>query len=82
ASVVVNDLRAFLRRNPRIGHIYFNGDAARRLYERRVRPALTPRQKRIPWLALPSTSPAHAGLTLQQKIKAWSVISRDLASGC
>lgn len=78
ASVVTNDLRKFLQRNARIGHIYFNGDATRKLYERQVLPGLTPRQQRIPRKALPSTSPAHAGLTLAQKIKAWSVIRQEL----
>ena len=79
ASIVVNDLRDFLRRNSGIGHIYFNGDTARRLYERHVLATLTPRQQQLPRQVLPSTSPAHAGRTLQQKIEAWSVIRQALA---
>jgi hypoxanthine-DNA glycosylase len=80
ASIVANDLRDFLHRNAGIRHIYFNGNAARQLYERHVLPILTPRQQQLPRVTLPSTSPAHAGRTLQQKIKAWSVIRQDLAS--
>lgn len=80
ASIVVNDLRDFLRRNAGIGHVYFNGDTARKLYERHVLPTLTPRQQQLPRLVLPSTSPAHAGLTLQQKIKAWAVIRQGLTA--
>jgi hypoxanthine-DNA glycosylase len=78
ASIVANDLRGFLRRNDGIRHIYFNGDTARRLYERHVLATLTASQRQIPRQALPSSSPAHAARTLQQKIEAWSVIRQNL----
>lgn len=80
ASIVANDLRSFLRRHAGIRHIYFNGNAARQLYERQVLPTLTPLQQLLPRVVLPSTSPAHAGRTLQQKITAWAVIRQELAN--
>jgi double-stranded uracil-DNA glycosylase len=79
ASIVANDLRDFLRRNAGIRSIYFNGNTASRLYAQHVLATLTPRQQLIVRRTLPSTSPAHAGLTLEQKITAWAVIGRDLA---
>ena len=78
ASIIVNDLGDFLRRNDGIRHIYFNGDTARRLYERHVLATLSAPQQQIPRLTLPSSSPAHAARTLQQKVEAWSVIRQDL----
>ncbi len=74
-SIVVNDFSTFLRRNPGIGRIHFNGSTARQLYERHVLLALTGRQQRIPRFTLPSTSPANARTTLREKTQAWSVIS-------
>ena len=75
-SVVANDLREFLDGHPGIRHIYFNGAAAGRLFERHVLTTLTTCQQQLPRLVLPSTSPAHAGRSLQQKIEAWEVIRR------
>jgi TDG/mug DNA glycosylase family protein len=73
-SIVVNDFRRFLARNPGIDHIYFNGGAARVLYERHVVPTLPVGQQGISRSTLPSTSPANARLSLTQKIQAWHVI--------
>jgi double-stranded uracil-DNA glycosylase len=75
-SVVANDFRRFLQRNPGIERIYFNGNTARRLYDRHVLATLAQSQQLIPRFTLPSTSPANAGCSLQDKIHAWRVISQ------
>jgi TDG/mug DNA glycosylase family protein len=74
ATIVINDFASFFRAHPRIAHVYFNGAKAEATYRRRVLPALSDRAAALPLLRLPSTSPAHAGMTLEQKKSAWRVI--------
>jgi TDG/mug DNA glycosylase family protein len=73
-SIVPNDFRRFLRQNPGIERIFFNGNAARQLYDRHVLATLAAPQRLIPRLTLPSTSPAHAGRSVQEKTLAWRAI--------
>ena len=72
ASVVPNDVAGLLAACPRIGRICFNGTAAATLFRRHILPALDPRRVAgLEVLRLPSTSPAMATLTLEQKRAAW-----------
>ena len=73
-SVEVNDFARFYTSHPGIERIFFNGAKAESLYLRHVLPALKSRQARLPHQRLPSTSPANAGMTVQQKRAAWQVI--------
>jgi TDG/mug DNA glycosylase family protein len=75
ASVVPNDFNGFLSRHRRIKSIYFNGGPARELFDRHVLPGLAPRHLAIERVTLPSTSPAHAGRSHQDKLEAWRVIA-------
>lgn len=77
-SMVVNDFRRFLSRNPGIDHIYFNGGTAGALFRLHVLPRLSERQLEIPRFTLPSTSPAHARLSVADKFLAWRVITQAL----
>ena len=70
-SIVVNDFTGFFRRHPQIRVVGFNGGTARILYRRHVLPVLPEKLRDLPALQLPSTSPAHAGRTLPQKLKLW-----------
>jgi hypoxanthine-DNA glycosylase len=65
----VNDFPGFLEVHPDIGTIGFNGRKAETMFRRLVVPQLgTP----IPELVtLPSTSPAHATLTVDDKLRIW-----------
>lgn len=82
-SVRVNDFAGFLARHPRIGCIAFNGGTAETLFRRHVLPRLraagTTRTLRL--VRLPSTSPAHAGLTLARKRAAWRRALRAALAG-
>ncbi len=78
ASVVVNDLGAFLARHPRIRLVCFNGRTAAALYRRHVLPALHPRLRTLATLELPSTSPAHAALPLPAKLERWQALAAEL----
>lgn len=77
-SVVANDFVAFFASHPRIGKVVFNGATAERWYRRHVAPALPPRP--MVYARLPSTSPAHAGLSCRQKLEAWRLEIRGDAA--
>lgn len=73
-SVVVNDFASFLLEHRQIRQIAFNGGGAEALFRRHVLPVLPGDLQRIARVRLPSTSPAHARLTLQAKARAWSLL--------
>jgi hypoxanthine-DNA glycosylase len=73
-SIVVNDFAGFLRQHPKIGHIFFNGARAGQEYVRRALPGLPMGPAEIPRTRLPSTSPAMAMLSFEQKLAQWSQI--------
>lgn len=70
ATIVPNEIAAFLDRHRRIRTIAFNGLGAERLFRRYVSPTLSC-DRPIDLVRLPSTSPAHAGRTFQEKLAAW-----------
>ena len=59
STIVPNDFAAFLRTHAQIGKICCNGSEAARLFRR---------------LVLPSTSPAHAAMSFDEKLLRWRVI--------
>ena len=69
-SSVPNDFEAFFREHPAIKRVFFNGAKAEQCFRRQV----LGRQV-IPYglvlARLPSTSPAHAGMTLENKLEKW-----------
>jgi double-stranded uracil-DNA glycosylase len=73
-SVVPNDFAAFFRAHPRIRRVYFNGQKAQGLFRRYVLPALGAESAGIHFECLPSTSPAHAGMTFAKKLDRWTRI--------
>lgn len=77
-TLVPNDFRPFFHDHPAIRRVYFNGAKAESVYLKRVLPGLTGEAAALPRLRLPSTSPAHATLSLEQKTAAWRVILDDL----
>ena len=64
-----NAIESLLDAHPRIGAVAFNGSGARRLYDRHFR-----RRPAIAYLALPSTSPAYAGLDFAAKLERWRAL--------
>ena len=68
-SIVVNDFAYFLAAHPHIHTVCFNGATAQTLYHRHATgPALA-------MLCLPSTSPAHAAMSMAAKTDAWRQIA-------
>lgn len=74
-SIEPNDFAAFFARHRRIRHVCFNGAAAERCFRRRVLPPLGALGEELEFRRLPSTSPAHASLSLRDKLAAWSVLA-------
>jgi len=71
SDIVVNDFHAFFKAHKAIRLICFNGKTSERLYRQNVLPSLPKRLGEIPTLQLPSTSPAHAGMTFAHKLAQW-----------
>jgi hypoxanthine-DNA glycosylase len=76
ASIVPNDFRAFFDAHPHVKHVFFNGAKAEICFHRYVRPNLS--DGGLHFTRLPSTSPAHASLSLPQKLKAWRAVTDAL----
>jgi len=69
-SARANDFPGLLQRFPEIRAIFFNGATSEKYFYRLALPKLPP-DLDIELLRLPSTSPAHAGMTFEQKLVAW-----------
>lgn len=70
-SIQVNDFESLFNRCPKIERIVFNGQKAELLFKRRVLPGLRSSLGDIECIRLPSTSPAHAAMSFEQKKAAW-----------
>ena len=70
-----NAIDRLLDTHPPIRAVAFNGSGARRLYDRHFA-----RRAELAYLALPSTSPAHAGLDFTEKLARWTAL-REALSG-
>lgn len=69
---VPNDFTSFLDEHPNITLIAFNGQKAAAFFKKHVR---LNRDYRL--VTLPSTSPANAGKTFEQKLEEWKVIRKS-----
>jgi len=81
ASEVPNDLLAFFHRHPHIGTVFFNGRKAEAAYRRHVLPLLGDEARPLRYCRLPSTSPAHAGRSFDEKLLAWQAVRQALELG-
>ena len=70
---VPNTIDRLLDMHPLIGAVAFNGSGARRLYDRHFI-----RHPSLAYLALPSTSPAHARLDFATKLGQWRALREAL----
>ncbi|MFN2310229.1 MAG: DNA-deoxyinosine glycosylase [Gammaproteobacteria bacterium] len=71
-SIVANDFGGFYSSHPQIQRVFFNGLKAEQEYAKRVLSGLPDSARGIVYLRLPSTSPAMAMLSFEQKLSAWS----------
>jgi TDG/mug DNA glycosylase family protein len=77
ASALANDFAKFFRAHPRIRRVFFNGRKAEEMYRRFVLPGLGEEFACIRYESLPSTSPAHAGMTFAKKLDRWRRIKES-----
>jgi TDG/mug DNA glycosylase family protein len=72
-TLIPNDFAAFFRGHPRIRRVFFNGSTAEALFNRHVKNGLV--LGRVGFTRLPSTSPAHAARSFEDKLRAWRVVA-------
>jgi len=70
-SVVVNDFAGLFAQYKEIRHVFCNGASSYQWFTRLALPTLSNAPKVI---KLPSTSPAHAAMSFEQKLKYWHYI--------
>ena len=68
-----NRIAHLLDGHPLIRAVAFNGSGARRLYDRHF-----PRRADLAYVALPSTSPAHARIGFAEKLERWKALREIL----
>jgi TDG/mug DNA glycosylase family protein len=71
-----NDFESFFAAHPHIGLVCFNGQKAAALYRKSVLGTLPPELRRLPSEVLPSTSPANARVSYEEKLRQWSSVLR------
>ena len=69
-SVRANDFTGLLEEYPAIRAIVFNGATSEKYFRQLVAPQL-PNPLVIELIKMPSTSPAHAGMSFEQKLADW-----------
>jgi len=84
ATARPNDFTALFAGNPSLRFVFFNGRKAASAFRRGVAPALCKAAGGMTddWVyrTLPSTSPAHASRTYDQKLREWAVVREALES--
>ncbi|HEY1078280.1 MAG TPA: DNA-deoxyinosine glycosylase [Fontimonas sp.] len=75
-SCVPNDFAGFFNTHPQVRAVFFNGNTAAQAFRRQVLPTLTANSLALH--TLPSTSPAHAGLSFARKRAAWQALADAL----
>ena len=79
-SEQVNDFSDLLGGDSRIRAVFFNGTTAERMFRRHVLPGFVDLEERCRLIRLPSTSPAHAAMKQQEKLRQWQKIVDALSS--
>jgi len=77
SSIVANNFVDFFVKSPSIQHLFFNGAQAESAFKRHVVPTLSEHNIVLETRRLPSTSPAHASLSFEQKLVQWQCV-RDV----
>jgi TDG/mug DNA glycosylase family protein len=75
---VANDFNGLFIAYPNIRAVFFNGAKAESYFKRYILPTLD--QHLLHFARLPSTSPAHASLSFEQKLEVWRVVQQNTES--
>jgi TDG/mug DNA glycosylase family protein len=75
-GVEPNAIPALIEKCRRLRAIFLNGRKAEDLFRKLVLPDLGQRARSLVVRYLPSTSPANAGMKLEDKLRAWRVVKQ------
>ena len=73
-TVKTNDFEILFRDHCAITHVFFNGKKAANLFAKRILPTIETEQLVKTFITLPSTSPALASMTYEEKLEQWAVV--------
>ncbi|CAA0108004.1 Uncharacterised protein [BD1-7 clade bacterium] len=80
SSASINDFAGLFQRFPHIHTVALNGKAAQNAFQKHVvRAGNLPNS--VQCVFLPSTSPAYASMTFEQKLAAWQALQKALEDG-
>jgi len=77
-SIVINDFESFFKTHRLIRAVLFNGTKAQQEYNKRVVPIISPQFDQLTYYRLPSTSPAMAQLSRQEKLQQWLEVMNQI----
>jgi len=80
STVETNDFSGFLRAHTGVGLICFNGKTAKEIYDRKVPQKPPALFERIRYEVLPSTSPAYAAMSYEQKRSRWRLVLGEVSA--
>jgi double-stranded uracil-DNA glycosylase len=72
-----NDFASLFASYPKITHVFFNGAKSEAAFRRHVLPTLD--DPKHVFTRLPSTSPAHAGMSFDKKVERWRAVTKALS---
>ncbi|MFZ1546449.1 MAG: DNA-deoxyinosine glycosylase [Candidatus Nitrotoga sp.] len=73
-TIILNDIASFFNNHSHMHRVCFNGAKAEGLYMKHVLPLLRTSLD-IEYIRLPSTSPANAAISFNEKLEAWKAIA-------
>ena len=77
ASEIPNDIAGFLRTHQQIHAIVFNGTKAETVFRKHTGNTI-PANRNITYLRMPSTSPANAATSYDDKLQTWRQLNSEL----
>ena len=73
-SMEINDFVGLFSTFKQIKYVFFNGGTAQALFQKNVYQLLPTEYKTLSYTKLPSTSPAYAAMSYEDKVVAWSIL--------
>jgi double-stranded uracil-DNA glycosylase len=77
STIEPNDFRTFFSKHKNIKAVFFNGTKAEQLFNKEVLKNLNEHEE-LKYYKLPSTSPAHAAMSIEEKLSKWKIIKEEL----
>jgi hypoxanthine-DNA glycosylase len=72
STIRCNDFVSFFKAYPNIHTIFFNGKAAEKAYKKHILPLMPVRH--CQYIGLPSSSPANASISYEDKLQCWQKV--------